>query len=263
MLSMERFVKTAFIAIALLVTLCVVSGASRRALLFRTTAAGAAGYGMPPTSNAPTLWLDVTNVLLFTDGQSVTNPRCSGTVVTQMFIQPGGDLVYSNSVVAIVEKSGAGALTNNGIWSTNIFSWSSGSIAMRLKVTGYANSGLHQSADTAPYVYIQWFSGGFYFDWGNSGTYRVLKTIPQTFSNAWQNVVFTRGPGTNQAIWIAGTNWLAGVGNSYITNPASGDMFRVFWNKNKNQLVKRVLCWNYGLSTNEVALLDPWMSSLP
>lgn len=123
---------------------------------------------------------------------------------------------------------------------------------------------------SANQIYVQQLLGTHYFDFGAAGVNRVSAAYPGGYPGAflsnWVNIVFIKGreSTTNSTIAMFGTNYASARTTTVLPSVGVTLNYQFFGNCQQSRAYfKRVLCWDYALSTNEVALLDVWMAAQP
>lgn len=118
--------------------------------------------------------------------------------------------------------------------------------------------------------FSQFFVGStLFFDWPAGGAIsRISVTAPGDLQNNWHNIVCTHGHNgvfTNQTIWYDGapirsTNNAVGIQGQVLQNIR---FFGSMTAAGTKYYIKRLMVWDYVLSTNEIAHLGYWMASQP
>lgn len=190
---------------------------------------------------------------LIANARHLVNPESSKNA--RYVTNGGGSITFSNASV------------NGFRGTTNQFYYlglSNSTVAWRVYFVTSNNKGLFQSGSQSPtkYMYVQFFSGGLYYDWGNASPNRINKSF-LGLTGQWLNLIFTRnGLLGNMSIYINGTNWLSGSNNIANTLENVDTPFSLYrGNDQFGHYSKRFLTYNTCLSTSDIATLNTWMST--
>lgn len=267
------------IAVVCFISLCCIAQQNHRRFLIAPYRPISITPG-PPTTNGPTMWLDVSSLTNLSDGQPFTS-WTDRTINAYVWIEDTTTLAnITNSFRFHTNFGGVVAPSNTANYgmrypglSSNMFGRSNPpvqvSAAMRVYMRNLADGSgqlfLGGSNSPADYLYLFWWNNGIpgemYADFGNSSPTRINSGVALPLSN-WVNLIFTRRSTNWTQVWSNGILWFQGTNNA--VNFSAPIMYNasLFGDVKSNRVfVKRFLTWSNALSDSEVSDLNNWMTT--